>query len=209
MNGYTAPNLSLSFSGIAPNLSKDLVEYQYSLSGSVFSPITSITDTSTSTGSLQYRVSLNMSNVRDGRITVTLRVKSGDTYQNLGIVTFTKLDTIGTITINQPMTDIAPSKTISASTDIGAMLYMFQTRGTVCDATITTWEDYSDLTFASKNDNGLRVCYKSVYTSTNKTTYKLSTAINGIQLDEEVKNNTTVGIFKDYLLWNKSSYPKS
>lgn len=150
MNGYTTPNLSLSFSGIAPNLSKDLVEYQYSLSGSSFLPITSITDISTSTGSLQYRVTLNMSSAKDGKNTVTLRVKSGDTYQNLGTVTFTKLDTLGTITINQPTTDIAPSKMISASTDIGNTLYMFQTRGTVCDATVTTWEDYSDLTFTSK-----------------------------------------------------------
>jgi hypothetical protein len=69
-----------------------------------------------------------MSSAKDGKNTVTLRVKSGDTYQNLGTVTFTKLDTLGTITINQPTTDIASSKTISASTDIGNILYMFQTR---------------------------------------------------------------------------------
>jgi hypothetical protein len=85
---------------------------------------------------------------------------------------------------------------------------MFQTRWTVCDATITTWEDYSDLTFATKADNGVRVCYKSVNPATNKTVYKLSPTIQGIQSTEDQKEKW-FGLFRNYTLWTKSTFPKN
>jgi hypothetical protein len=117
MERYAKPNLSMQLKSIAPNLSKDMVDYQYSTDGKIFSGITDITDISASTGSLSYRVSLNLSSVPDGKVNITLRVKSGETYQNIGSVSFSKIDSTMTITINQPNSDTATSKNISAATE--------------------------------------------------------------------------------------------
>jgi len=208
MEKYAKPNLTIQLKSIAPNLSKDTVEYQYSTDGKKFSGITDIIDISSSTGFLNYRVNLNLSSVPDGKVSITLRIKSGDTYQNIGTISFNKLDATVGITINQPASDIATSKTISATTEAWNVLYMSQTRWTVCDSTITTWEDYSDLTFTTKNDNGIRICYKSVNSATNKTIYKLSASIQWIQSldDQKVKGYT---LFNNYIYWTKSYYQKS
>lgn len=208
MERYAKPNLSMQLKSIAPNLSKDMVDYQYSTDGKIFSGITDITDISASTGSLSYRVSLNLSSVPDGKVNITLRVKSGETYQNIGSVSFSKIDSTMTITINQPNSDTATSKNISAATEAWNILYMSQTRWTICDGTITTWEDYSDLTFTNKNDNGIRICYKAVNTGINKTIYKLSAAIQGVQSTEDQKTKW-YNLFANYTLWTKSAFPKS
>jgi|GEM_PF-6606141 len=117
MEKYAKPNLTIQLKSIAPNLSKDTVEYQYSTDGKKFSGITDIIDISSSTGFLNYRVNLNLSSVPDGKVSITLRIKSGDTYQNIGTISFNKLDATVGITINQPASDIATSKTISATTE--------------------------------------------------------------------------------------------
>lgn len=115
---YTKPNVMIQLKSIAPNLSKDTVEYQYSTDGKTFSGITDITDISSLTGSLDYKISLNISSVPDGKVNITLRVKSGETYQNIGSVSLTKLDTVMSIIINQPNTETTTSKNISATTDV-------------------------------------------------------------------------------------------
>ena len=87
---------------------------------------------------------------------------------------------------------------------------MYQTTNTICDATIAIWEDYSDLVFVNKSDAGIRVCYKAVYSSTNKTIYKLSPAIQGIAPVEDKSTSTTnTNLFTEYLTWTKSMYPKT
>jgi hypothetical protein len=209
MNGYTSPNLSVTLRGIAANLSKDTVEYQYALSGGVFNPITQITDLSVSTGSLIYRVSLGLAWVPDGKVNLILRVKSGATVQNIGNVSFTKLETVSSIVINNPTTDIATVKSISAIAT-GATLSAWLTRSAICDATIeqTYFGTDTDFTFTNKADNGIRVCYRAHYPATNKTIYKISPAIAGIQSEAEWTSATNATIFKDYLLWRKSSYQK-
>lgn len=90
---YTKPNLTINIKNIPPALSKNTTEYQYSISGSTFNKITTITDLSTSTGSLQYRISLDLSSAKDGLVSISLRTKSGSVYQNIGDISFTKLDT--------------------------------------------------------------------------------------------------------------------
>lgn len=209
MNWYTSPNLSLTLWGIAANLSKDTVEYQYALSGGVFNPITQITDLSTGTANLIYRVALNLTGVPDGRVSLTLRVKSGGTVQNIGNVSFTKLETVSSIIIKNPTTEIATAKSISAIAT-GATLSAWLTRSAICDATIvqTYFGTDIDFTFTNKADNGIRVCYRAYYPTTNKTIYKISPAIAGIQSEAEWTTATTATIFKDYLLWRKSSYQK-
>ena len=85
---------------------------------------------------------------------------------------------------------------------------MYITTSTACDASVTAFEPYSDLTFTNKLDNGKRVCYKAVYTSTNKTIYKLSSLIQGIQSSTEMTTSINTKLFDTYLIWTKSGYPK-
>lgn len=209
MERYTKPNLTIQIKSIPLKFSKDLVEYQYSTDGTTFSGITSLSDISTSTGSITYRASMDLSSIPDGKVNVTLRIRvPSGSFSNLGTISFSKLDTVMNIDINQPNTDIAPTKSISASTDSGSVLYMAQTRWTVCDNTITAWEDYSDLTFAGAGDNGIRMCYKAVSPTMNKTIYKLSQSIQWIQSTLDQKN-TNQWLFANYSLWNKGSYQKT
>lgn len=207
MDKYQKPTLSIQTKNIPLNLSKDSVVYEYSVDAKTFSPVQLIEDISSNTWSLSYKISTDMSNVPDGKITVTYRIRSWSEFQNIGTVTFTKLDSVMTITINQPNSDISQSKTITATTDSWAKLYMSQTKMTTCDGSITTWEDYSDLTFTSKNDNGTRICYKAVSSINTKIVYKLSTAIQWIQTMDEQKSTSSL-LFSNYLLWNKSNYQK-
>ncbi len=82
-----------------------------------------------------------------------------------------------TITINNPNTTPAQSKTISASTSDGT-LTMSNTTGSTCDGTLA-FVAYASQTFTSEADNGKKVCYKAVDTAGN-IAYKISNAIAGI-----------------------------
>ncbi len=82
-----------------------------------------------------------------------------------------------TITIIEPDTLPATSKTITASTSEGT-LSMSNTTGAVCDGTLT-FAAYASQTFTAESDNGTRVCYRAVDTAGN-TSYSLSNAIAGI-----------------------------
>ena len=81
------------------------------------------------------------------------------------------------ITINNPDTSPAVSKTITASASDGT-LTMSNTSGSTCGASLT-FVTYSSQTFTTEADNGTKVCYKAV-DSLGNTGYSLSNAIAGI-----------------------------
>ena len=85
--------------------------------------------------------------------------------------------TAPTITISNPDTAPALSKTITASPSDG-ILTMSITNGLVCDNTLT-FIAYSSQTFSSEADNGKKVCYRAVDAVSN-TAYSMSNAIAGI-----------------------------
>jgi hypothetical protein len=80
------------------------------------------------------------------------------------------------ITINNPNTSYAQSKTISAFVSDGTLTQSITT-GSLCDGTLS-FSAYSTTTFSSESDNGKKVCYKAV--GTGGTTYSMSNAISGI-----------------------------
>ena len=86
--------------------------------------------------------------------------------------------TAPTITITEPNTNSAQSKTITASVSDGTLTQSITT-GSVCDETLTPFEDYSATVFNSESDNGKKVCYKAI-DSANNIAYQLSSAISGI-----------------------------
>lgn len=209
MDKYSKPMLYANFRNILNSLNKDNVTYEYSVNSGSFTPIADITQISSGSWTIDYHIWIDLSWISDGRTSVIFRVRWSDqSFQNIGTIVFTKLDTQVGIIINQPNTGLNPDKSITAYVTGGTgQLFMFLTRWTVCDASITTWENYSDLTFASKNENGTQVCYKAIFPSINKTIYKLSSPIQGIQLKDQI--NVGYGVFSNYLLWNKSLYQKS
>ena len=81
------------------------------------------------------------------------------------------------ITINNPNTSPATSKTITASVPDGT-LTMSNTSGSTCDGTLT-FLAYASQTFTAEADNGMKVCYRAV-DSLGNTGYSLSNAIAGI-----------------------------
>jgi|GEM_PF-488332 len=85
--------------------------------------------------------------------------------------------TFPVITITNPTTTPAQSKTITASTDSGT-LFMSNTFGSDCDGTLS-FDAYTSQTFLTEASNGKKVCYKAVDSATN-TTYTMSDAIAGI-----------------------------
>ncbi|MEY4731396.1 MAG: hypothetical protein RL681_342, partial [Candidatus Parcubacteria bacterium] len=93
--------------------------------------------------------------------------------------TFTNKDSIApTITIVNPNTTPAQSKTVTASTNEGTLTQSVVTSGSVCDGTLT-FSTYADTTFTSESDNGKKICYKAVDAALN-TTYLMSAEIAGI-----------------------------
>jgi len=109
----------------------------------------------------------------------TIRVCITDAVGNTGIATdiLTRDTSAPDITIDNPNTDPATSKTISATSSDGT-LSMSNTNGSVCDATLT-FIAYSEQTFTTEADNGIRVCYQAVDALGN-TSFSLSDTIAGI-----------------------------
>jgi len=81
------------------------------------------------------------------------------------------------ITIANPNTSAATSKTLTASASDGT-LKMSETTGTTCDGTLT-FVAYASKTYTAQADNGKKVCYQAVDTAGNEA-YSLSDAIAGI-----------------------------
>lgn len=84
-----------------------------------------------------------------------------------------------TITINNPGTARATSKTITAGTSDGT-LYMSSntTTNATCDNSVA-FTTYGSITFSSETDNGKYVCYKAVDALGN-TSYLVSSPISNI-----------------------------
>lgn len=87
------------------------------------------------------------------------------------------------ITINNPNTNPAQSKTITASV-LSGTLTMNNTSDSTCGGTLT-FTAYASQTFTSESDNGTKVCYKAV-DDANNTAYSLSNPINGIDVTAPV-----------------------
>ncbi|MCL5003734.1 MAG: chitobiase/beta-hexosaminidase C-terminal domain-containing protein [Patescibacteria group bacterium] len=90
---------------------------------------------------------------------------------------FTVDTTVPVITINNPNTNPAQSKTVTASTNEGTLTQSV-TLGSACDASLT-FSAYADTVFTGEADNGKKVCYRAV-DATGNTAYSLSAAIAGI-----------------------------
>ena len=96
------------------------------------------------------------------------------------------------ITITNPDSTPAQTKTITALMNEDGILSMFINAGDVCDETLT-FTAYADTTFSSESDNGKTVCYTAVDLAGN-VVYKLSNAIAGIDtkaLIESITYSTT------------------
>ena len=70
--------------------------------------------------------------------------------------------TAPTITITQPDTTPAQSKTITASASDGTLTMTAGSTSTTCDATRTSFVTYASTTFTAEADNGKYVCYRAV-----------------------------------------------
>ena len=86
--------------------------------------------------------------------------------------------TAPTITISNPNTNPATSKTITASTNEGTLTMTAWSTSTTCDAS-RSFVAYASTTFSSEADNGKYVCYRAI-DSVGNISYKLSNAIAGI-----------------------------
>ncbi len=143
------------------------------------------TDCSTTTAQNKftaYTGSLNLTNTNDtgkyicaygqdasGNVSVLLSTST----LNIGAVSATPV-----ITITNPSTSSAQFKTITATTSIGTLGYA-TTTGTICNGSLT-FSTYSDITFSSESDNGVKVCYQAV--NGNKKAYSLSNPIDGVDV---------------------------
>lgn len=93
------------------------------------------------------------------------------------IITYSDV-TAPIITINNPNSNPARNKSISAITNEG-ILSKSVTLGSVCDDSLIFTNYLNKNTFSSESDNGKKICYKAVDASSN-TTYKMSNAVTGI-----------------------------
>ncbi len=82
------------------------------------------------------------------------------------------------VTINNPNTDPAQSKTITASIDKGS-LKMSNTTDSICNGTLD-FIDYSEQTFSAESDNNIKVCYRAKFGPW--VVYEMSDAILGIDI---------------------------
>ena len=139
-----------------------------------------------------------------GTTTFTVKATRSDSASDFatgtGTLTINAAPTPPVITINNPDTSPAQSKTITASTDKGT-LYQSVTTGTVCDGSLA-FVSYSSITFTSESDNGKKVCYKAVDGS--NTVYSMSNAIAGIDTTAPVitvtgTNPITIEVHASYV----------
>lgn len=204
---YQKPYISFVINSIPLTLSTKSFAYQYSFDNINFTDLksSSLMNISTNTGSLSYRTKIDVSNISDWRIQIYLKVKNKRTSQDIWSIIFFKSDVDYGISISEPDTSSASSKSIWATVTSWGNLFLSVTRGPICDATLI-FEEYSELFFTNKSDNATRVCYKAYYPSTWKTIYKLSNPIQGINAANQLTVNYS--LFADYPLWVKSNYAK-
>ncbi len=84
MDKYAKPNLYVFAKNISLALSKNDVTYEYSTDGISYAAITDITDISTSTGSISYRMGIDLTGKPDGKINLTYRIRAtNNTFQSV------------------------------------------------------------------------------------------------------------------------------
>lgn len=207
IDSYLAPNLKVAIKNIPSNLTKNIVSYEYSVNSGSYTIITNLIDKSAS-GIINYLATLDLTNISDGSLNISFRTRTWAITQTIGSFEYTKIDNPTTITINNPDSTSTSEKFISAQASAWGILSFSLTRSSICDASLQ-FEDYSDLTFTTTADNGIRVCYRAIYPNlANKTVYKISTTIQGIQPREVLVTTPVVKLFDNYTIWAKSNYPK-
>ena len=147
-----------------------------------------IDQNATSTISTSYNNTVTASQTT-GDGTYYIHVQAKDAAGNESAITTvsTILDnTAPVISIANPNTDAAQTKTVTAQTSEGT-LTMKVDAGSVCDATVTGFVAYADTTFTAEADNGKTICYKAVDTATN-ISYLMSSAVSGIDTTAPVIN---------------------
>ena len=95
--------------------------------------------------------------------------------------------TYPTITINNPDTSRATSKTITASASDGTLLMTTGSTSTTCNGT-RNFISYSSTTFSAEADSGKYVCYKSIDSAWNSW-YLLSSLIRSIDVTAPSSTN--------------------
>jgi len=128
-------------------------------------------------------VSTTVSASADGYYEISLNAT--DSAGNSGSDTFALewITTAPTISISNPDSTPAQSKTISASVPSGT-LSMAVTTGSACDASIS-FVLYAPITFSAETDNGKSVCYR-VADSLGNIAYLRSALISGIDTTKPV-----------------------
>jgi hypothetical protein len=113
--------------------------------------------------------------------TYYIHVQAKDTAGNeSGVTTVSAVldNTAPVITIANPDSTPAQSKTVTATTTAGT-LTMKVDAGSTCDGTVADFAAYAPHTFTSESDNGAKVCYRAADAAGN-VSYLPSNAIAGI-----------------------------
>ena len=127
--------------------------------------------------------STSISASEDGTYVISLTAT--DLAGNVGSSSFTLqwITTPPNITISNPDSSPAQSKTVSASVSSGS-IEMAVTSGSTCDSSLT-FVPYAPVTFGNESDNGERVCYR-VSDSLGNTAYNMSNVVAGIDTTKPV-----------------------
>lgn len=199
LNWYSNNVLKINFTWISELDKKDIVDYEYSFDWSNYIKIASwsLMEEITSSWSIIYNTSVDISWQADWKWYVYFRTNNNWNTKFITKITFVKQSSYD-ININQPSTNEEKSKTITASFSQWT-LYMSLTRSTVCNNTLS-FENYNSLIFNGTKDNGIRICYKWL-DSNNKEYYKLSNPIEWIISDVVV---FWVDIFDYFTSWKYS-----
>lgn len=202
---YVNNIMNIQFKFVPQSEKKDTTLYQYSWDNLNFTTISSwsLIETTGLNNTVTYDLSLDTTSRPDGTINLYLRNQKNGINKFIARITVIKDTSNLQININQPNTSSSQSKYISASFWSGS-LSMSLTRWNICNSTLT-FEKYTDVTFNSSIDNGIKICYKWVETWTNKEVFKLSNPIEGID-NGWVYYDT--GTFWNYRAWKYSKNVK-
>lgn len=188
LSGLTAPQLPWT------------ATYAYSWDGTNFTNIPA--GNFTNLGGGKYSFSVDASSQPYGVVNLSIRITASWNTTTLGTFSATRQESLPVITINNPTTDPAPSKTLTASTDKGALEMRLQTT-TECTSVLTGFATYSPYTFSSLEDNGKYICYKATYNGLSS--YKLSAKIEGIEQSINTEEIINSDIWEAYVSWRYSS----
>lgn len=116
-------------------------------------------------------------------ITFNATDTSGNVGSPVTITGVTYDSTAPIITINNPDSSVAETKTITASTNEGVLTMAVNASNiSICNSSLT-FIPYASITFTEESDNNRTVCYRAVDTAGN-ITYSISNPISGITLPQ-------------------------